>query len=271
VPLADADRYETPPNPRRSLLSRLTPWPELSFYLPVLRIVLRSSRYAVAGRYDGPRWILESSRILEAMEAVGMKVVVEGMDQLRSFDGPCVFVANHMSTLETFVLPAILHPVKPISFVVKESLVRVPVFGPIMRSRDPICVGRKNPRDDLAAVLRGGEERAKKGISLVIFPQTTRANRFSPDAFNSLAAKLAVRLDLPLVPVALRTDAWGTGRLIRDFGPVDPRKPVRFRIGTPLAPKGKGAEAHEASARFISTALREWGCEVQDAPSSPPG
>ncbi|MBI5442853.1 MAG: 1-acyl-sn-glycerol-3-phosphate acyltransferase [Deltaproteobacteria bacterium] len=268
--LADSDRYETPAGRPRSLLSRIFP-AELAFYVPILGIVLRSSAEAKKGRYDGARWVRSSLQVVRAMEGVGMHLVIEGMEHLRSFEGPAVFVSNHMSTLETFVLPSILHPVKPVTFVVKESLVRYPVFGPIMRSRDPIQVGRKNPREDLTAVLQGGEERIGRGLSLVIFPQTTRSERFYPQRFNSLGAKLAARTNVPLVPVALRSDAWGNGRLLKDFGPVDVQRPVRFRLGAPIAARGKRNDAHAASLRFITSCLREWGCRVDEGGEVDPG
>jgi 1-acyl-sn-glycerol-3-phosphate acyltransferase len=40
-----------------------------------------------------------------ALENVGVRFEITGLDNLKSFEGPAVFIANHMSTLETFVLP----------------------------------------------------------------------------------------------------------------------------------------------------------------------
>ena len=37
----------------------------------------------------------------------------------RGLDGPAVIVGNHMSTLETFALPGLVVPFKPLTFVVK--------------------------------------------------------------------------------------------------------------------------------------------------------
>ncbi|GAB4261553.1 MAG: lysophospholipid acyltransferase family protein [Deferrisomatales bacterium] len=254
----DRDSYSTPPDRPLAPLARWCPWPRVSFYVPVAAIVWRSSREARSGVYDDARWVASSLGIVEAMEGVGMRLHVEGLDHVRRVEGPVVFVGNHMSTLETFVLPGLLQPIKPITFVVKESLVRVPVFGPIMRSRDPITVGRANPREDLAAVLRGGAERLARGISVVVFPQTTRSSTFDPARFNSIGVKLAVRAGVPVVPVALQTDAWGTGKWLKDFGPVDPSRPVRFRFGPPIRPEGRGTDAHRATVEFIQGALEEW-------------
>ena len=98
----------------------------------------------------------------------------------------------------------------------------MPFFGPVMCSRDPIVVGRTNPREDLAAVLEGGLERLKKGISIIVFPQHTRSREFNPQMFNSIGVKLAKKAGVPIVPLALKTDAWGQGKKIKELGPVTP-------------------------------------------------
>jgi len=260
--LADRDTYRTAPQKPRSLLARLSPWPELAFYLPVLRIVFRSARLARRGRYGDDEWVEASRGIIRSMEAVGMELAVEGLNHLRVPTEPVVIIGNHMSTLETFVLPAMIQPVRPVTFVVKESLLTYPVFGPVMRSRDPVAVGRTNPREDLKAVLEGGQQRLARGISLIVFPQTTRTPVFDPEQFNSVGVKLAARAGVPVIPLALKTDAWGNGRMFKDFGRVNPGLPVRFRFGAPLSPEGKGTAAQETTVRFIRDALAEWEEEL---------
>ena len=39
-----------------------------------------------------------------------------GVEHLQAVDGPCVVIANHMSMLETVILPIIIQPVKDILF-----------------------------------------------------------------------------------------------------------------------------------------------------------
>ena len=134
--------------------------PTLVFHLKMLPIYWYSSRLAVKGRYDGKQWALGSLRVLRLLESVGVRFRFENLDVPYSLSAPCVYVGNHMSTLETFVLPCLTQPAGNTTFIVKESLIRFPVFGPVVRSRDPIAVGRKDPREDLRAVLDGGRERA---------------------------------------------------------------------------------------------------------------
>ena len=233
--------------------------PRLAFYTRLFAgPVAWLSRRAAKGRSDDAAWAYSSDWVADLMERMGCPVDIDGMDAIDAAGEACIFVANHMSTLETFMLPGIIRPRRPVTFVVKESLVSMPFFGPIMRSRDPIVVGRKNPREDLAAVLDGGVERLSRGLSLVIFPQSTRSLTFDERHFNSIAVKLARKAGAPLVPLALKTDAWGQGKKIKELGPVKPGMPIRYRFGAPLTGSGNGTEEQAAICAFIAGALAEW-------------
>jgi len=160
------------------------------------------------------------------------------------------------------VLPCIIQPIREVTFVVKQALVNYPIFKHVMRSRDPIAVSQTDPRGDLKLMLSGGLERLGKGVSLVVFPQGARSNVFEAATFNSIGVKLASRADVPIVPLALRTDAWGLGPIISDFGKINPKKKVCFAFGPPLQVAGRGAEENEAIVQFISERLCQWGLEV---------
>lgn len=247
--------YHTPQR-QPGMLSRLMPnW---SFYLQMLLPVTHLCLAAQRGKSNDVTWVLDSARVARALERVGCPIHVEGMEHFSHLDSPCVFVANHMSTLETFVLPSIIRPRRPVTFVVKESLVRMPLFGAVMRSREPVVVGRVSPREDLARVLEEGTARLNKGISIIIFPQSTRSRTFEPSKFNSIGIKLARRAGVPIIPVALLTDAWGPGRRIKDFGPIHPGRHVYFRFAPPLHIRDQGKAEHAHICEFITNALTEW-------------
>lgn len=220
--------------------------------------MFRASRRAKRSRYGDNDWIRSSLDILRALEGTGVRFEITGIDDFKGVEGPCVFIANHMSTLETFVLPAIIAPFKMATFVVKESLVEYPVFRHVMRSRNPITVSRTNPREDLKTVFDGGIERLRKGLSIIIFPQTTRSTLFDPAEFNTIGVKLAKKAGVPVVPVALKTDAWGNGRRLKDFGRIDPSIPVHIAFGKPLWIKDRGNEEHREIIGFITERLKEW-------------
>ncbi len=244
---------------KRTILAGLPGMPSLLFYRRLLCIVFSGSRQAKHGSYDVNDWSRSSLETKLALERVGVEFDISGREHFRNLDGPCVFIGNHMSTLETFVLPCLIAEYKDTTFVVKQSLVDYPVFKYIMRSRDPITVGRQNPRDDLRAVLDGGAERLQRGMSIVVFPQTTRSEVFDPSEFNSIGVKLAKKAGVPIVPIALKTDAWANGRLLKDFGRIDPSRKVHIAFGEPLRIIGRGDEEHRKTVDFISAKLRQWG------------
>ncbi|MHB8902137.1 MAG: lysophospholipid acyltransferase family protein [Thermoguttaceae bacterium] len=249
------DVYRTAPR-RLSWLARR--FPTQVFYPRFFRIVYRSSVRARRGRYGYQEWAESSRDVLAALESVGVVAEFRGVEHVRRLASPCVFVANHMSMLETTVLPGVIQPIRNVTFVVKQSLLEYPVFRHVMRSRDPIAVTRANPREDFKAVMEGGAQRLANGISIIVFPQTTRSSTFDPEQFNTIGVKLAARAGVPVVPVALLTDAWCNGRWIKDLGPIDPAKPVYFEFGTPLEIRGRGAEEHQRIVEFIGTRLDRW-------------
>lgn len=260
TPFPYPDNMYTTPDTAALPLSSM--FPNLSFYWRMCMTLHKAASLAKQGLYTDEKWIASSMAIAGAMEKCGAHITIEGFDNFKSIAGPCVFIANHMSTLETFTLPAIIRVFKPVTFVVKESLLRYPVFRHVMKSRDPIVVQRKDPRADFSAVMQGGLERLEKGISIVVFPQSTRRLHIDRQHFNSMGIKLARKAGVPAVPIALRTDAWGMGGLfglLKDHGPIRPNLPVHFRFGKPVMIEGNGKAEHEAVYAFIEDALREWG------------
>jgi 1-acyl-sn-glycerol-3-phosphate acyltransferase len=241
---------------RVSLCARL--FPSLTFYPRLIRIVYRASVLSKQGKYDNTAWCHSSLGIMHALEGVGARMSISGIHHLQALDGPCVIISNHMSMLETMVLPVIVQSVRDVTFVVKQGLLEYPIFCHVMRSRDPIAVTRTNPREDFQAVMDGGKERLQKGISIIIFPQTTRTEQFDPAQFNSIGIKLAQRAQVPVVPLALLTDAWQNGRIFKDFGRIDVSRQVHFAFGPPIDIQDRGPHEHQQVIEFIQGHLEVW-------------
>jgi len=250
--IALKDEYTSPPVKASKI-------PELKFYSHLLKVFIRANKQCKKNIYDRYEWVRSSRDIMKGLEKVGVKFHITGMNNFRDIDTPVVFISNHMSTLETLVLPCIINPVQPVVFVTKKELTTMPLFGPINNARHPVVVGRSNAREDLLLVMEQGAERIKDGRSIILFPQKTRSTIFNPKEFNTLGTKLAKKNNIPVIPLALLTDAWANGKMIKDAGKIDPSRTVYFAFGEPMQITGNGSEQHHAVVEFIKTHLKKWG------------
>jgi 1-acyl-sn-glycerol-3-phosphate acyltransferase len=260
--LFPGDNYSTPEGMPRALSEYILLGSRWSVYSHFIGTILRSRSLALRGLYDDEAWAQSSFEIVRNLERCAAKFRIEGMDKVRAAEGPLVFVSNHMSTLETLVLPGLIRPLKPVTYVVKQKLLKGFFWGPIMRSRDPIAVSRKDPRADLEIVLRLGQERLASGLSVIIFPQGTRTESWKRQGFNSLGIKLALKAGVRIMPVAVKTDYWGSSGLFRGFGPIHRDRVVHIEFGDPLTLVGRGKAEHELCLDFIESRLREWGAKI---------
>jgi len=251
------DPYTTPERPIGPI-SRF--FPSLAFYWRTFSIVCRAA-WHTRGGYSMEKWGADSKTFMQGCEASGVRFHIENIGAFAGLDQPCVLVANHMSTMETFCLPGILVPHRPVAFVLKRSLTRYPVFSHVVNAIEPIAVDRVNPREDFKTVMEEGQERLSRGISVIVFPQTTRTPSLDRSAFNSIGIKLAKKAGVPVLPLALKTDAWGVGKLSKDYGPIQPELPVRFRFGNPISVSGAGRNEHEEVMEFIEWTLNAWRTE----------
>jgi len=259
----DTNNYHTQKKETLSIIEKIRLDSRIYFILKYASVVLRTRKEAIGKVYDTKAWTDSSFEILRFIEKAGGIFHITGMENITKSPGSVLFISNHMSTLETMILPSIIGPHKELTFVVKESLVKHPLFGDVMRSRNPIIVGRTDPRKDLEAVMNGGVELLQSGISIVIFPQSTRSVEFKPEEFNSLGVKLAKKAGVYVVPIALKTDFWGNGKLIKELGPLDRHKHIHIKFGEPMHISGNGREENQKIIDFIQSSLKEWNAESE--------
>lgn len=256
--ISSDNTYETPADTPRGVMNYICLNTRLGFFLPFFRIILSYRSICLKKQHSPESWVDHSYRIFRTVERSGGRVHIEGLDNLRNVKEPLVVVSNHMGSMETMTLPALLYPFLPMTFVVKKSLQTGRLFGPIMMAQDTIGVGRVNPREDFQTVLTEGTKTIQNGLSVVIFPQSTRNTTFIPEQFNSLGVKLARRAKVKVLPVALKTDFWDNGKLIKDFGPIVPSRPIHFAFGEPMDITGNGSEQHQKCIDFISSHMEKW-------------
>lgn len=179
--------------------------------------------------------------------------------------GPVLLVANHSSVLDPPLVAAATP--RPVSFLAKAELFRVPGFGRLIRALHAHPVRREG--GDPAA-LRVGLRILDSGGTLLVFPEGTRGPEGVLRPAKPGAGMLAVLSGAPVVPVYIQ----GTGRAC-PRGSRWPR-PVRVTVtfGPPLRfgeqQGGSRKEAYVAASQAMMAAiarLKEAG--VVAPPASP--
>ncbi|MBD9483313.1 1-acyl-sn-glycerol-3-phosphate acyltransferase [Pseudomonas sp. PDM14] len=132
-----------------------------------------------------------------ARVVVGIRYEVHGLENIP--DTPCVILAKHQSTWETFFLSAFF---EPLSQVVKRELLYVPFFGWAMAMLRPIAIDRSNPKAALKQLAKQGAERIEQGAWVLVFPEGTRIPPGQIGKFSRGGAALAVNAGLPVLPIA---------------------------------------------------------------------
>ncbi|MCL2294033.1 MAG: 1-acyl-sn-glycerol-3-phosphate acyltransferase [Spirochaetes bacterium] len=258
--LLSSDKYITESESKKddNPEKKLSFFKTFSFHADFLRLLLALRKAILKEKCTEDFYIEYCFHVLKKVEKIGGRFEIKGFDNLRKEQGPFVLVGNHMSALETLIFPAVIGSIIPVTYVIKKSLMSHFIFGPIMRTRNPIAVERKDPRKDLDAVLTGGVERLSSGTSVVIFPQATRTRLFEPDKFNSLGIKLAKRAGVSVIPFALKTDVWANGKLVSDVGNFYPGRTAHIEFGAPVKIDGTGKKEHEQIIDFIKTRFESW-------------
>jgi 1-acyl-sn-glycerol-3-phosphate acyltransferase len=166
------------------------------------------------------------ARILRVAVRVicGIRVEVRGLEHIPQ--GAALIASRHQSAFDTFVWLTLL---PRCCYVFKDELLRIPLFGPLIRASGMIAVDRNGGGAAIRALLRGADRAVKEQRQIVIFPEGTRSEPGSPGALQSGIAALALRTGLPVIPVS--TDSgWFWGR--RAFR----KRPgtIQIVIGSPI-------------------------------------
>jgi 1-acyl-sn-glycerol-3-phosphate acyltransferase len=189
----------------------------------------------------------------------GSSLEVRGAENLGPFP-VAVYAANHTSYMDTPVVFAAL----PFQFriLAKTELWSMPFIGWYLARSGQIPINTENPRATLSS-LGGGVRALRAGMPLFVFPEGSRTPTGELQSFLSGAAYLAIRAQVPLVPIALS----GVYELL----PIHARHfyPGRlvFTVGEPIQTSGMHMrEAEELTEKLRSAieALRQDSMQVSE-------
>jgi 1-acyl-sn-glycerol-3-phosphate acyltransferase len=178
--------------------------------------------------HSSRRWkfMRVTTRILA--RAVALPISVRGLENLPR-DRPCVFVANHASYLDGYVLAACL-PVE-FSFVAKVELLRKAGVRLFLRRIGTEFVERFDKQRGIEDARRIGQK-ARQGRSLMFFPEGTFTRAPGLFPFHMGAFVAAAEAGVPVVPIALR----GTRSILRSGSWFPRRGSISIQIGRPIEP-----------------------------------
>ena len=129
----------------------------------------------------------------------GVRVKVKGLENV-DINVPRIYMTNHQSYFDIFILLASL-PVD-FKFLLKQELMKIPLFGFAMRRARYIGIDRGDPKKAIRS-MNEAAERIKNGISVLIFPEGTRSFDGELQDYKSGGFHLAIKSGCDIVPVAI--------------------------------------------------------------------
>jgi 1-acyl-sn-glycerol-3-phosphate acyltransferase len=188
-------------------------------------------------------WMMRLGRAV-----MGIDVDVAGLDRLDPAR-PCVFMSNHLSFLDAPLLVTVID--RPVRFIVKRFVFRIPVFGLGMRFAGFVPIDKEGVGEGRKRIALAVRRIREKGYSFLVYPEGQRSwdGRLQP--FRRGGFFLALESGAPIVPVSVR----GTFELM-------PRTTWRLRGGTvrvvfhePIEVSGTAPEAILALMERVRTAI----------------
>lgn len=182
-------------------------------------------------------WLLQWS----VRTIIGARLRIEGTVP----EGQLLFAGKHESYFEALELTRMLG--SPAT-VMKRELTRIPLWGWAAQRYGTIVVDRSANAAALRSMMREAGKARASGRSVLIFPEGTRVPPGASPPLRSGFAGLYRALDLPVVPVAVKS------------GHVWPRKglmhkgEIVFRFGAPI-PAGLPRREIEARVHAAINAL----------------
>ncbi len=156
---------------------------------------------------------------------------------------PCIIAANHQSSLETFFLQTYFSPQ---SIVFKKELLKVPIFGSVVKYADPIAIDRSKGQNAITQLVREGCVRLNNNLWVAIFPEGTRAAWPNLGKLTKGAAFLAHKSGKDILP------------MFHDSGKLSYKNSWVKKSGTINVTIGKVIESSHKKTNDIHQELETW-------------
>ncbi|HWU97080.1 MAG TPA: lysophospholipid acyltransferase family protein [Oxalicibacterium sp.] len=184
-----------------------------------------TTRYYVTSRWNV--FIIWLAKVL-----CGIRYQIKGYENLP--DAPVILLSKHQSAWETIFL--LCNMPRPLVFVLKRSLIYIPLFGWALALLRMIAIDRNNGRDAFAQVARDGAQRLQDGQWIIMFPEGTRIPVGQRGKYKVGGTRLAVETNTLIVPIALNAgECWPRNAFIKRPGLIT------VSIGKPISPEGRTA------------------------------
>lgn len=187
--------------------------------------------------------------VLWALERIcHLTFEVTGVEHLPATNA--IVLSKHQSTWETIGLQTIF---RPVCFILKRELLRLPFWGWAMASLEPIAIDRTAKSAAMKQVLREGEQRLRSGRWLILFPEGTRVAPGDKGRYGASGGMLAQRTGYPVVPVAHNAgEFWARHGFLKYPGTIS------VRIGRPIEPSSLTAtEITQRAEQWIEAQMAE--------------
>ena len=200
----------------------------LVLFIPTMLVLLIVKRFKpVTSSAIAQKMVRITFRLL--LFLAGAKVEVRGSENIPK-DGGVLFVSNHRSYFD--ILAGYAYTYKPLGFVAKYEMIKVPLLKQWMDLLNCLFLNRKDIKQGLKTILQG-VEKVKSGISIWICPEGTR--NLNDDVtnvkdFKEGSLKIAEKGKVPVIPVAI----YGTYEIWEQHLPFMKKSNVIIEYGEPI-------------------------------------
>ena len=180
----------------------------------------------------------------------GSKLRTVGVEHIPAHTA--VYAANHTSYMDTPVVFASL----PFQFriLAKKELWSLPFIGWYLDRSGQIPIDTANPRTTLSS-FAAGVRTLREGLNVFVFPEGGRTQTGEMQPFLNGAAFLAIRAQVPLVPIAL----VGVYDLLpihtQHFYPAPDGAPIKLVFGEPIPTAGRHLRESEGLTEELRVAI----------------